>query len=67
MMYLILLALIFIFAAMSVKLMGKRMDALEARVFKIEDAIIQDTPAAEAVANGDAVEVKNKTEVVQNE
>ena len=41
MMYLILLALIFIFAAMSVKLMGKRMDALEARVFKIEDAIIR--------------------------
>ena len=58
MIYLILLVLVFVFAAMSTKLATKKIDALEARVYSLEEAQKgKDSATADTVANGEAVEV----------
>ena len=69
MIYIVLLALVFIFAAASMKLAGKKIELLENRVYSLEERVkkIMDTTTAEAVANGDAVEVNTETEVVSHE
>lgn len=57
MIYLIMLLLVFVFSAVSLKLCMRKNELLEERVYSLEETLkIMGTTTTETVANGEAVE-----------